>query len=131
MVTEGQTIVTLTNFTTRIAYIYYPDQNMAMKATYEPTETALDKTEGIEQYNPEIIGTEMMDGKECLVIRYTIQGATTKMWIWKQYGFTIRIEVNDWQGLTVIEYKNISFSDIDDSVFELPDGVEIIDIPGV
>jgi outer membrane lipoprotein-sorting protein len=131
MATEGQTIITLTNFTTRTVYIYYPDQNMAMRADYEPTETALDETDGIEQYNPEILGTEMLDGKECLVIRYNIEGATTKMWIWKEYGFAIRIEVNDQNGLTTIQYKNISFSDIDDSLFELPAGVEILDIPGV
>ncbi len=131
MVTEGETVITLTNFDTRTVYIYYPSENMAIRATYEPVETALDETEGIEQYNPEIIGTEMLDGKECLVIQYYIEGATTKMWIWKEYGFAIRIEVRDYQGLTVVQYKNISFSDIDDSLFELPAGVEIFDIPGV
>jgi len=131
MVTEGETIITLTNFNTQTVYLYYPSQNMAMRATYEPTETALDKTEGIEQYNPEIIGTEMLDGKECLVIRYVNEGVTTKMWIWKEYGFVIRIEINDQNGLTTVQYKNISFADIDDSLFEIPDGVEIFDIPGV
>ena len=30
-----------------------------------------------------------------------------------------------------MEYKNIEFADIQDSMFELPEGVEIMEIPGM
>ena len=122
MVTEGETVITLTNFDTRTVYIYYPSQNMAMRATYEPTETALDETEGIEQYNPEIIGTEMLDGKECLVVSYPDGDITVKMWLWKDWGFPLRKEIISSSGTNVFEYKNITFDSVSDDVFKLPEG---------
>jgi outer membrane lipoprotein-sorting protein len=126
---EGETAVILSNMDTMTMYMYYPDQNMAMKVTYDPQDTALDETEGITDYNPTILGTETLDGKVCLVVQYTYEGITTKMWIWKQYGFPIRAEVTSDEGLMVMEYKNIEFTNIDDSMFVLPDGVEIVEIP--
>ena len=131
MTVEGQTIITLLDMDAHTMYLYYPDQNMAMGMTYEPTETAMDEAQSIPDYNPTIIGTETLDGKFCLVVEYTAEGATTKMWIWKENGFPIRIEMTTSEGKTVVEYKNIDFSDILDSEFELPEGVEILELPGM
>jgi len=35
------------------------------------------------------------------------------------------------EGKTTIEYKNIEFVDIPDSMFELPEGVQITDLTGM
>ena len=128
---EGQTMITLLDMDAQTMYLYYPDQNMAMRVSYEPTESAMDEAQSIPDYNPTIIGTETLDGKVCLVVEYTVEGATVKMWIWKEYGFPIRVEMTTNEGKTVIEYKNIEFTDIPDSMFELPEGVEIIDMSGM
>jgi outer membrane lipoprotein-sorting protein len=53
------------------------------------------------------------------------------MWIWEQYGFPIRVEMTTTEGTVIVEYKNIEFTDIPDIMFELPEGVEIMEIPGM
>ena len=126
MTVEGQTIITLLDMDAHTMYLYYPDQNMAMGMTYEPGESAMDEAQAVADYNPTIIGTETLDGKECLVVEYTAGGETVKMWLWKEYGFPIRAEMTTSEGTTVMEYKNIEFVDIDNSMFELPGDVTII-----
>lgn len=128
---EGQTIVTLLDMDEQTMYLYYPDQNMAMMMTYEPGESAMDEAQAVEGYNPVIIGHETLDGKYCLVVEYTVEGNTAKMWIWEEYGFPIRVEVTTNEGMTIMEYKNIEFTDIPDSMFEIPEGVTITTIPGM
>jgi hypothetical protein len=128
---EGQTIITLLDMDAQTIYIYYPDQNMAMEMTYEPGESAMDEAQAITDYNPTILGHETLDGKVCLVVQYTAEGATVKMWLWEQYGFPIRVETTTSEGTAVVEYKNIEFGDITDTMFELPEGVEIMDMPGM
>jgi outer membrane lipoprotein-sorting protein len=131
MTTEGQTVVTLLDMDAHTIYIYYPDQNMAMEMTYEPSESAIDEAQSIPDYSPTILGHETLDGKVCLVVQYTAEGATVKTWLWEQYGFPIRVEMTTSEGTTVVEYKNIEFIDIPDSMFELPEGVEIMEMPGM
>jgi len=131
MTAEGQLMVTLLDMDAHTMYLYYPDQNMAMKITYEQPESAIDKAQAITDYNPTIIGHETMDGKVCLVVEYTIEGQTATMWIWEQHGFPIRVEMTTAEGKIIIEYKNIEFVDIPDSMFELPAGVEIMEMPGM
>jgi hypothetical protein len=128
---EGETIITFLDIDAQTMYVYYPDQNMAMKVTFEMPESAVGEAESVPDYNPVIIGTETLDGKVCLVVEYTVEGSTTKMWIWKDKGFPIRIESVTPDGTVVVEYKNIDFGDIPDSEFELPAGVEILEIPGM
>ncbi|MFC1874550.1 hypothetical protein ACFLY3_00095 [Chloroflexota bacterium] len=110
--------------------MYYPDQNMAMEMTYEPIESAIDEAQAIPDYNPTIIGHDTLDGKVCLVVEYSIEGETATMWIWEEHGFPIRVEVTTAEGTIIVEYKNIEFVDISDNMFELPEGVEIMGIPG-
>ena len=131
MTVEGQAVITLLDMDAQTIYIYYPAQNMAMGMTYEPADSAMEEVQSIPDYNPTIIGTETLDGKECLIVEYTTEGETTKYWIWKENGFPIRVEMTTSEGKIVVEYKNIDFSDIPDSMFELPEGVEIMDIPGL
>jgi len=128
---EGQTIITLLDMDAHTMYLYYPDQNMAMMMTYEPGETAMDEAQEITDYNPTIIGHETLDGKVCLVVEYSVEGETAKMWIWEEYGFPIKVEMTTSEGTVIIEYKNIEFTDIQDSMFELPEDVEIMDMSGM
>ena len=131
VIAEGQAIISLLDMDAQTIYIYYPDQNMATGMTYEPVESAMDEVQSITDYNPTILDPETLDGKVCLVVEYTAGVTTTKMWIWKENGFPVRIEMTNSEGKTVIEYKNIEFVDIPDSMFELPEGVEIMEIPGM
>ena len=141
-VAVGETVVYLYDFGTGASYIYYPAHNKALDmsmpletpgpgATPTPTlgpsqESPWDMSSWLESYNPTIVGSEKYDGKDCLVVQYTEGGENTTMWIWKQYGIEIKTETTGPQGTSTIEYKNISFSDIPDSKFQLPAGVQTI-----
>lgn len=87
--------------------------------------------DSILQYTPTIVGTDTIDGKTCTVIQYTIPevNQTLKIWVWNDYGFTLRAEVREAGELTtVMEWKNVEIGDIDDDMFEVPGGMTIIDM---
>jgi len=127
---EGQTMVYLIDSDAKTMYMYIPAQNMAMKMDFSQAPGAATENLDLEGYNPVLIGTETLDGKVCLVVEYTVQGVKTKAWIWKDKGFPIRMETATTQGTMVMEFKNIEFVDIPDSIFELPAGVQIVQMPG-
>jgi outer membrane lipoprotein-sorting protein len=125
---QGQTIVMLIDYDEGVAYMYMPAENFAYEMPLgQAPESAVEQAQAVADYSPHIIGTETMDGKVCLVAEYTIGQASVKMWIWKEHGFPIRIESTAPEGKTVTEFQNIDFADIDDSKFELPAGVEIME----
>lgn len=127
---EGQTSITIVNEDEQVMYMYMPDQNMAYKMSFNNVpESAVEETEGILDYDYEILGTETVDGKSCLVVQWTVEGMTSKMWVWKDKGFPIKVETTTSEGKTTIEYKNIQFVNISDNEFQLPAGVEIIEFP--
>ena len=125
----GQTVIYLANYDTGKAYMYMPDQNMAIEMDIsQATPPDYEDVQGIPDYNPTIISTETIDGKVCLVVEYSYGGTTIKSWIWKEHGFPIRVETTTAEGTTVIVYKDIDFGDIDDNMFELPAGVQIMGV---
>jgi outer membrane lipoprotein-sorting protein len=92
-------------------------------------EGAADNPNDILDFNPDVLGTETIDGKSCTVIEWTIPGTgTMKEWIWTETGFPIKIESTTDQGTSTIEFTNIDFSDIPDSMFELPEGAVVTTI---
>jgi len=113
--------------------MYYPDQNMAMNMSLDTSQMAQGTMEGdmadILDHDPIIAGTEYYDGKECKVVEFTSDDMSIKLWVWVDTGFPIRTEGTNAEGiLTVMEYTNIDFSDIDDSVFEIPEDVQIMEM---
>ncbi len=131
---EGKNVVYLIDQSKQATYLYIPAQKMAMKMNFgEAQETVgespTEQSGSIEQYNPTTLGTEVIDGKTCLVIEYANEAGKTKIWVWTKYGIPIRTETVTAKGTAVIEIKNIEFGDISDSMFELPAGVQPITIP--
>ena len=127
---EEQTIITILDQEAQTMYTYMPDQNMAFMMTYDQAQASpIDDTQNINQYNPQNASTETIDGKVCMVVEYTVQDVSITTWIWKEYGFPIKVVSVTAQGTTTIEYKNIDFANIPDSEFQLPAGVQIMDLP--
>lgn len=131
---DGQSMVYLVDMDKELAYTYFPSENMAMKISLHKAEettgeSPTEQSESVEQYNPVTLGTEVLDGKTCLVIKYSTQTEEVKMWVWTKYGLPIRIETTTAKGTSVVELKNIGFGDIPDSMFELPAGVQLMEIP--
>ncbi len=124
----AQGAVMLMDIDAKTVYMYMPAQNMAVKMPYDPSQTPQspqDAASAITGYNPKVIGTETIDGKSCLVVQYDMAGTSVKSWIWQDKGMAIRAEMTSSAGKTIIEFKNIDFSDIPDSMFTLPSGVNI------
>jgi outer membrane lipoprotein-sorting protein len=127
---QGQTSVLLVDWGSEVAYSYMPAQNLAIKMDLGTApESPLEGTGIIEGYDPTVIGTETYDGKECLVVEYDAEGVQTKMWLWKEYGFPVKVVTTADDATITVEYKNIDLGPIPDSVFELPEGVEIMELP--
>jgi len=129
---QEQTAIILIDIDAQIMYTYIPEQNMAMKMNFAqaPKSTIIEETKSIQDYNPTVVGTESIGTKICLVVEYTAEGATTKVWLWEEHGIPLREEVTTTAGTTTLEYTKIDFSVIPDSMFELPAGVQIIEQPG-
>jgi hypothetical protein len=127
----GQLTVTLLDMDALTMYKYYPNENKAMTITYKPTISAMEGAQAIPDYNPTVTGHDTLDGKYCLVVEYTAGREKAKTWIWEEHGFPIRVEIINVEGFItdeciIIEYKNIEFVDIPDSMFEIPEGVEMM-----
>jgi hypothetical protein len=131
MTVSGQTIISFIDTSAKTMIQYMPAQNIATVMDYSKAPSSPTDTNSLQSYNPVVTGTETIDGKVCMVIEYTTSQGKTKAWIWKDRGFPIRIEATTSQGLTVIEYKNIVFADIADSVFQLPAGATTMSIPSI
>jgi outer membrane lipoprotein-sorting protein len=131
MTMSGISVSILFDIPDKVMYTYMPAQKMATKAKLDATmlpESPIESTGDIMDYSPNVIGTETIDGKVCKVIAYDEAGVgNVKMWLWEEKGLPLRMEMTVSGQTTIIEYKNIDFSDIPDSIFELPEGVTIIE----
>jgi cytoskeletal protein RodZ len=125
MTQQGMNIVMLIDTSARTMYTFMPAQNLAMKIPFDSAQvpnSPADDTASIQDSNARIISTETIDGKVCAVVEFTSGQVSGRMWIWQEKGLPIRVEAG---GITV-EYKNLDFADIPDSMFELPAGVTIM-----
>jgi hypothetical protein len=120
-------IITFMNMETHTMYMYTEATNTAIKMVYDESQ-APENPNQILDYTPNVVGTETIDGKECTIIEYNYQGTNVKTWIWNDHGYPVKMETTTNGVTSVVEWKNFDFSDIPDSMFELPDGVEIIDM---
>jgi hypothetical protein len=109
-------------------YMYMPSANIAYQlsvaAAQQYTANSGD-TSSLTQYNPVLVGPDTVNGMACTVYQYTVQGVSTKIWIWNQYGLPVQMV----SGTTTIVYSNYSFSSIADSEFQLPAGVTVTTMP--
>ena len=128
---SGVQAITYLNLTDKTAIAYVPSQNMATRISLGQVPLSLDQTDlsSLLKYNPDMLGTETLDGKLCTVISYSSdESGTSKMWIWQEKGLPLRIEQNSPEHKMVITFNNYDFSDIPDSEFALPPNVQIIDM---
>lgn len=133
-------------------YNYIPEEKMAMKQPLPPevkpeTKEAKPKEE-VKLPEPKKVGEEKYDDKLCEVysLEVTEKDEETgqdfksqiKYWLWKEKKIALKLiitmEEKDEEGkltTSIIEnvYKNIDFKDIPDTVFALPEGTKITEMP--
>jgi len=117
------------------SYAYMPQQNRAISMAYAKTKKELgddpkSQSSEIKSKDFEVVAEEVWNDKDCVVVKYVSEsGNETRTWIWKEYGLPVRFVSTSSQGETVTEIRNIEFTNISDTKFELPEGVQVIDIP--
>lgn len=126
----GQDAVMIYDMAAKVVYTYMPAQKMAYKMTLDQSqipESPKEDPNAVMKYSPQILGSETIDGKDCLVYQYSdpSQG-TVKAWVWKDKGLAVRMEITTNKGKVVVQMKNFDFSTIPDSEFEIPVGVTIM-----
>ena len=129
MSAEGMTTIYLVDQSTQTAYMWMVEQNIAYKIDMSQAPSS-DPTKNGDQIHPTHVGTATIDGHPCDIWQWTSQGTTEEMWIWTAKSFPVKMEVTTSSGTSTIEYKNIVFGTLDNSLFQLPADVQIMTLPG-
>ncbi len=128
---RGEEMVVIVDNEEKVAYTYMPAQNIAVKLGLSEVEevqggSIKEQSAELPENQPVVIGVTTIEGKECIVVEYFVDEETTgKMWIWREHGLPIRVEIDN----MVMRATNIDFGEVSDDKFELPAGVEPMEIP--
>ncbi|UWG98139.1 hypothetical protein LPY66_04865 [Dehalobacter sp. DCM] len=110
-------------------------QNMAFKVKipeYEGVDNAtpLDYANGLTDTAYTVNGTETVNGMKCRVITVSSEEFNAKEWINEENGMIVKVQ-QEVDGKTItMEFKNIKIGTgtVPDSTFDLPSGVEVMDM---
>ena len=137
-VVEGQRVITIVDGDD--TYIYHPDENTAFKVTLEQagqqagqTETPSDFIEDVDTKPDKyrIVDSVVYDGAKCKIVEVTSADGQeqTRMWVREDYGIPVRVESSEPEGeKVVLEFKNLKLGPQPPGTFELPAGVEVMDM---
>ncbi len=133
-VMQGQKVITIVDGD--VAYVYHPDENAAFKMTLDQaqqTETPSDFIEDVDTRPDKykIVDSVVYDGVKCKIVEVT--GADgqeqVKMWVREDYGIPVRVESSGPDGeKMLLVYKNLKLGPQPSGTFELPAGVEVMDM---
>lgn len=118
----------------RESIAYHPDQGMAVRMDYSESKAEVgnspkERNQELRDRDLEVVGEEVWDGKDCVVVEYTTDTEEVRVWIWKEHGLPVRNVFTTDEGEMIAELRNIEFVDIPDSQLELPEGAQVIDVP--
>ena len=132
---DGQTMASIYDTAKGEAYMYVKGEKTATLSELTPEITGFFQTptnfyDDVDVSMVKIVDTETYDGHKCKVMSIVDETGweESKMWVSVEYGIPLRIETDDAAGLLVLEYKNIKVGSVPDDVFQLPKGVEILDM---
>ncbi len=117
---------------------YMPDNGMAMKIPeLQFKQQAMPQSDDylgyLEQLQAKKVGSEKIRSYECDIYLYTDpeDGAQVKVWVWTKgpKPFPVQIERAGKDGTLVFEVDKVKFdAPMDDSLFRLPEGVQVMDM---
>lgn len=87
--------------------------------------------EDVDASRAQLVGYEKVNDKDCAVFEVSEGSNNVKYWIWEEYGFPVKTEITADGQTTTVEYKNVKVEEIPDSMFEIPAGIEILDMNGM
>lgn len=129
---EGQ-MIQIVDQEAKKAWTYMPEQQMAIEVDMdqvEVPESPSDYAKNVETADAKYLGKEEVNGIDCH--KYSVENKEDEgsviYWVHSEYGLPVRVEVTVEDSVTTINYKNFVVGEIEDSQFQLPDGVEVQNI---
>ena len=130
----GETNITITRPDKKVVWIAMPQQKMYMEM---PLSDKMQQRMALK--DPEIrarmklLGTETVNGYECekYEMSNVVEGKpiTSHVWIAKKFGLSIKSVTTD--GSMSMEYRDIKVGGVADSVFEMPQGYQKMEMPSM
>jgi len=112
---------------------YIPSQNKAIKVKIDvqrDMNVLSDYGSYLESIGAKIIGSERIDSYDCEIYDFIDPriNMPSKVWLWKEKKFPVKVEIKSPNGVVTTTMKNIKVDiPIDDSEFTLPAGIEIVE----
>jgi outer membrane lipoprotein-sorting protein len=117
---------------------YFPAQKMALQlpvppANQNPAEDLSNFGALLKNSKAVLKGSETVGSYACDIYEFQDPrtNLVTKAWVWKEKQFPIKMEIQSPRGPILMEFTNLKMDEhLDDSLFELPEGVKIQQLPG-
>jgi hypothetical protein len=129
---EGYVIVNRSEGVTKVVMpaeqMYIEMSSTGMQSMSNDVFQSIEKQK--EQYETNLVGTETVNGYECEKYEVMIDGSVVStFWQSPDVEYPIKV-VSGADGKMVMELKNIEEGDVDDAMFQIPDGYTKMDMPG-
>lgn len=129
---EGYVIVNRTEGVTKVVMpaeqMYMEMSSTGMMSMSNDVFQSIEKQK--EQYETNLVGSESINGYECEKYEVLIDGSVVSTY-WQSADIEYPIKVvSGANSEMVMELKNITEGDVDDSMFQIPDGYTKMDMPG-
>lgn len=117
-------------------YIINPKDKTGFKMSAEADAGAsptgeVNPEENMDPDTMNILGKDVIDGEPCYIVESAnvVDGNAMKFWIHEKYGIVMRMESMSNEGKILMEIKNLKVGNIPDSEFEIPAGIEMMEMP--
>ncbi|HEX3010966.1 MAG TPA: hypothetical protein VHQ70_02865 [Syntrophomonadaceae bacterium] len=128
---DGSNMVTIVNQADKTMYIFQPAQNTAMKMAIDQSKLLTgpqDQLTDLDSNDLKFIKQELYEGKKCAVYESGEGTNQETIWLWIDKGIPLRVETTAEGGKMIMEYRDYSFDKIDDTLFTIPAGTQIMDM---
>lgn len=137
---NGELAIVIMNSSEGVSYVYTPSQNMAFKMPIDPEDYSEDadsdeNVDFIENFkmlsDDDSVSIEdgSFEGEPAQIITEDLGESNTIIWISKKTGFPLKTEFyvdGDLEAMTL--FKDFNNDPIDQSIFTIPDGVQVMDM---
>ena len=128
----GQQTSMIIDQAAKTAIMWTAGQNQAMKMPMDQAQQQTGAVPDVQNLtsdsNRKLVGTETVDGQLCDVYESTDGDIKSKTWISKSNGFPVKSEVTTPAGVVTSVYKNFKTGGVADNLFELPAGMQVMDL---
>lgn len=128
----GEPIWSIINMAESMVYVYQPELNYAIQMPIDQADIDVTSPKDFLMQSDSddmlFISRETFDNKECLVYETNYEGGKGKIWIWEEAGMPLRVETGSGSDTIIVEFLNFTIGNIDDSIFQLPPGTQVMDM---